>query len=91
MFNKTAIVTMTKQTCGTVLAIPSLDQRNIDGASCAAGTNVERSRRPHEGNAVGRVLRVKRNVVEDGHHRRRQLPLLVVVVEHGLKALQTHK
>ena len=66
---------------------PSFDERHVDGAPCSAGAHVERSRRPQQGDAVGRVVSVQRRLLEERLHFIRQLELLLVI-RQWLRALQ---
>lgn len=68
---------------------PGLHERHVEGAPRVAPAQIERPRRPEQRDAVGRVVRVQRQVLEERLHELRQLELLVVV-DHWVGALLVH-
>ena len=62
----------------TVFTVPTLDQRDVERATCPAGTHVERSRRPEQRNAVGCVVGVQRTVEQERLDVFAQFELFVV-------------
>lgn len=66
------------------LCLPVLDQRNVEGSPGAARAQVKGPRCPEQGDAIGRVVRVKRGLFEEGLHKLWQLKLLVVLRERLL-------
>ena len=47
-----------------VLAVPRLHQRHIEGSTRESRTQIKRTRSPQKGNAVGRVVRVQREFLQ---------------------------
>lgn len=62
-----------------LICLPVLDQGDINGASGAARSEVERSRRPQQGDAVGCVVCVQRGFLEEGLHILRKLKLFIII------------
>lgn len=63
----------------TMLPIPRLDKRNVDGSPGATRPHVEGSRCPKQGNAIGCVVCEERGFLHERLHKLWQLKLLVVV------------
>ena len=51
-----------------MIDLPSLDERDVDGASATTRAEMEWTRSPEQGDAVGRVVRVKGNVRHERLH-----------------------
>lgn len=62
-----------------LICSPVLDQGDIHGTPGAARSEVERSRRPQQGNAVGCVVCVQRSFLEEGLHILRKLKLFIII------------
>ena len=60
--------------------IPGLDQRDVDSAARVAVAQVKRTRRPQQGDAVGRVVSVQRRVRQEGRNVLRQHKVVLVKV-----------
>lgn len=63
----------------TVLLVPALHQRYVNGTPRTAGARVERTRRPQQGDTVGRVVRVQGRVLQQRLHFVGQDEILVVL------------
>ena len=61
---------------------PGLDEGHVDGAPAPPRPDVEGAGRPQQGDAVRRVVRVERLVLQERHDLCRQLKVLVPVGQH---------
>lgn len=73
-----------------VVSAPVFDQGDIDGAPCAARTQVERSGGPKESDAIGCVVSVERRLFKERLHKLWKLKLLIIIRER-LLALREYR
>ena len=76
----------------TMLAIPSLNERNVERSSAAAGAKVEGPRSPQQRDPVGGVVGVQRDVRHERLHLRvRQMLSFLKILYHDVKGTNRSK
>jgi len=63
----------------TVLSIPCLNQRNINGSSRTTGPHVERPGSPQQRNSISSVVRKKRSFLQERLHKFWKLKFFIVL------------